>query len=62
MSNEKKASGYSAVLALLRPLTSCFNVSGEGKMANSSKPASDPEAVMVAAAKHFSSAHKIKFG
>lgn len=44
---------------------SCFcsgaATSGDVKSVRSSKPSSGPDA-MVAAAKHFSSAHKIKFG
>ena len=60
MSKDKKVSGYSVVLG---PLASCLNASSEGKRVEGSKPkaaASGPEATMVAAAKHFSSAHKVR--
>ena len=62
MSKDKKGRGYSAVLGLL---ASCFYVSGEGKRVEDLKPkaaASGPEATVVAAAKHFSSAHKVQLG
>ncbi|OVA16895.1 hypothetical protein BVC80_9049g22 [Macleaya cordata] len=54
MNKEKKVSCYSP---LLRKMSSFFNV----KSSNSKLP-TGPEAVMVAAAKHFSTAHKVRLG
>ncbi|KAA8532846.1 hypothetical protein F0562_033037 [Nyssa sinensis] len=61
MRMDKKVNWFSSVL---RPLASCFNVSSEGEnMKSSNVPVpSGPEATMVAAAKHFSSAHKVRLG
>lgn len=60
---EKKGSNWFA--RVLASWFSCFcsdsGNSGDVKSIRNSKPLSGPDA-MVAAAKHFSSAHKIKFG
>ena len=56
-----KGKGESKVLS---PFTWCFFGSdGEGDDARGSKavPKNGPEATMVAAAKHFSSAHKVRY-
>ena len=57
MSKEKKESRYSSIL---RSLASCFCDSSEGEKMKKSPTPDGPEAAMVAAAKHFSSAHKVR--
>ena len=59
MSKDKKGCGCSSIF---RSLVSWFFDSGEN--VKDSKPAtiSEPEAAIVAASKHFSSAHKVQFG
>ncbi|XAR65323.1 hypothetical protein NMG60_11009408 [Bertholletia excelsa] len=61
MSKDKKVRAYSTVV---RSLASCFFVSRGGAKPESSAraAASGPEAAMVAAAKHFSSIHKVNLG
>ncbi|PRQ40553.1 hypothetical protein RchiOBHm_Chr4g0437271 [Rosa chinensis] len=59
MGKGKEESKGSSVLS---PFTWCFFGSdGEGDNARGSKAVTGPEAAMVAAAKHFSSAHKVRF-
>ena len=59
MGKEKNKGGLSLVL---KSLLSCFYGSGKGKYEEASKDATrlGPEATMINAAKHFSSAHKVR--
>ena len=56
MSEEKRVRWYSSLSKLL---ASCFCGNGDGKNVDGSKMAG-PEGTMVAAAKHFSGAHKLR--
>lgn len=60
MSEEKKEAWYSSILTTF---ALCFCASGEGEKLKKNPTAESPdgpEATMVAAAKHFSSAHKVR--
>ena len=60
MSKGKKTSWYSAVFP---PFTCCFKAKANGKeFIASTRMPSAPEAANIAAAKHFSSAHKTSLG
>jgi hypothetical protein len=56
-----KKRGSKRFVSWLSRYCSCVGNSGDGKSVRNLKLSSGPDA-MVGAAKHFSSAHKIKFG
>jgi hypothetical protein len=49
-------------MLFLGPFWSCFGFHPSSRASKSKCSCSGPEAAMLAAAKHFSSAHKVRFG
>ena len=62
MSKEKNSASSTMFLRLLSSFFSSSPGSGKLKSSRSTSLHTGPEAAMVAAAKHFSSAHKINLG